>query len=91
MWLGADRVRDAAVGIAVRAGRPVAAGEWHDSRPHGRHPVLERVRDRPDRRAVTDPDDGPVADARPQDLCAEAPDDPPIGVEVGTWTFAEAR
>jgi hypothetical protein len=25
------------------------------------------------------------------ELLAEAPDDPPIGVEVGTWTFAEAR
>ena len=72
--LRAERVGDAPEGLALGAGRPVAAGQGHDRRADRRGRVLERVGHGADRRPIPDPDDRAVADPGAQDLRREPAD-----------------
>ncbi len=74
--LPAERLGDTTERVALGAGRPVAAGEWHDGRGDRRRRVLQRVGDRRDRGAVADADDRAVADDPAQDLGREPADHP---------------
>ena len=81
--LATERVGDAPVRLAFRAGRPVAAAQRHDRDRDGRGGLLEGGGGRGHRRPVADTDDRARPERAAQDL-GRQPADHPAGEVLGT-------
>jgi hypothetical protein len=76
----ADSVGHSPERFAGRAAEPVAAAEREHRCPGLVGWFVEGVGDGGNRRPVSDPDDGSIADGRPEDLGAEPPDHAPADI-----------